>query len=347
MLELDTVVGPIMVTTTDIPDSVIAQIGPIMHESFQESTLDDLMHVAIDAVLSRGQRIAPTKGACLELQAVTLELENPLARVSRSVTRGRLFSALGELCWYLSGSNDTKQIAYYVPLYKEYDEDGVVFGGYGPRLLAYDGVNQIRYVIDTLTLNQDSRRAVIQLFDHSDVIQRHHDVPCTCTLQYLLRDGKLNAITYMRSNDLYLGLPHDVFAFTMLQEIIATSLRVELGSYVHVVGSLHIYDENRADIDRFVGEGWQPTTLAMPTMPTGDPWPHLHHLLRAEAGLREGLDLGQIELAANSYWGDLVKLLAVFASRGAKQQARMIGDQIQCDFFKSYVQDRIDRNMEA
>jgi thymidylate synthase len=36
-------------------------------------------------------------------------------------------------------------------------------------------------------------------------------------------------VTTMRSNDAYLGLPHDVFCFTMLQEIIARSLGREIG----------------------------------------------------------------------------------------------------------------------
>ena len=140
-----------------------------MARHFEVPTLDDLMHEAVDLLESEGIHITPTKGGCTETAAATFELTNPRARVSRSATRGRLFSALGELCWYLSGSNRTEDIGYYVSRYRELDEGGVIFGGYGPRLLSFDGVNQVEYVIRALRDGPFSRKAVIQLFDHQDV----------------------------------------------------------------------------------------------------------------------------------------------------------------------------------
>ena len=97
--------------------------------------------------------------------------------------------------------------------------------------LNFDGVNQIEYVITQLTEHPHSRQAVVQLFDHDDVTQPHKDVPCTCTFQFLLRRGGLRLITHMRSNDAYFGLSHDIFSFTMLQEIVARSIGAKLGSY--------------------------------------------------------------------------------------------------------------------
>jgi thymidylate synthase len=223
--------------------------------NFEASTVDDLMRVAIEALRSEGIHINPTKGGCSEIVAAAFELTNPRARVSRSASRGRLFSALGEWCWYLSGSKRTEDIAYYVNYYRRFDEDGVIFGAYGPRLLSFDGVNQLEYVVQALRRSPSSRRTVIQLFDHQDVTSRHEDVPCTCTLQYLLRDGRLSAITYMRSNDVFRGFPHDLFCFTMLQELIARCVGAELGSYYHMVGSLHMYDEDGKSLEAFVAEG--------------------------------------------------------------------------------------------
>ena len=66
------------------------------------------------------------------MQGAILELTNPRARLSRSVTRGRIFSALGELCWYLSGTNAVEPISYYLSHYRLSGENGAVFGGYGP-----------------------------------------------------------------------------------------------------------------------------------------------------------------------------------------------------------------------
>ena len=117
---------------------------------FKAATVDDLMHDAIETLRSDGTNVSPTKGACSEIIAASLELTNPRARVSRSASRGRLFSALGELCWYLSGSARTEDIAYYINYYRRFDEDGVIFGGYGPRLLSFDGVNQLERTVQAL-----------------------------------------------------------------------------------------------------------------------------------------------------------------------------------------------------
>jgi thymidylate synthase len=314
-----------------------------MAHHFEVPTVDDLMHVAVDALRSEGVHISPTKGGCMELAAATFDLANPRARVSRSASRGRLFSALGELCWYLSGSNRTEDVAYYVPYYRKFDEDGVIFGAYGPRLFSFDGVDQINYVIGALRDSSSSRRMVVQLFDHQDVIERHADVPCTCTLQYLLRDGRLSAITYMRSNDVFRGLPHDLFCFTMLQELIARSVGAELGSYHHMVGSLHMYDGDAGDLDVFVGEGWHSTTQAMPTMPPGDPWAAVAHLLHVESQLRTGTPPADVDFGPEPYWADLGRLLGVYAVRaGPPETIERIRAAMSSDYYNSYITDRID-----
>lgn len=314
-----------------------------MAHHFEVPTVDDLMLVAVKALLSEGIHINPTKGGCTEIAATTFELANPRARVSRSASRGRLFSALGELCWYLSGSNRTEDIAYYVNFYRKLDEDGVIFGGYGPRLFSFDGANQVEYVIRTLRDAPFSRKAVIQLFDHQDVTEDHADVPCTCTLQYLLRNGRLSAITYMRSNDVFRGLPHDIFCFTMLQELIARSVGVELGPYHHMAGSLHMYDDDARELDAFVAEGWQATTRAMPAMPSGDPQAGLAHLLGIEHQLRTGTSPDGIDFGPEPYWADLGRLLSVYAVRkGPREAIERIRSEMDSDYYDSYITDRAD-----
>jgi thymidylate synthase len=280
---------------------------------FSADTLDDVMHLAIKAIQSDGERVAnATKGANTELRGVVLEIANPRARLSRTETRGKPFSCLGELCWYLSATNDTKFIEYYVPVYKQYDEGGGVWGGYGPRLFKSRAGDQIANVKRLLNARRDSRRAVIQLFDCEDIARHHEDVPCTCTLQLLIRNDALHMVAYMRSNDIFWGLPHDVFCFTMLQEIIARDLAVSLGTYTHIAGSLHLYDHKQPEAQSFIDEGWQPTNIVMPSMPEGDPWPAIDLLCKYEKNIRsngpavDGVD------DLDVYWADIVRLLQIF-----------------------------------
>lgn len=315
-----------------------------MAYQFEAATADDLMRGAVDALRSNGIHINPTKGGCSEIVSAAFELTNPRARVSRSASRGRLFSALGELCWYLSGSNRTEDIAYYVNYYRRFDEDGVIFGAYGPRLLSFDGVNQLEYVVQTLRRAPSSRRIVIQLYDHQDVTEHHKDVPCTCTLQYLLRNGRLSAITYMRSNDVFRGFPHDLFCFTMLQELIACCVGAELGSYHHMVGSLHMYDDDAKDLDTFLAEGWQATTYAMPAMPPGNPCTGLTRLLTVERQLRAGMPPADVDFGQEPYWADLGRLLAVYAVRkGPREAIERIRVAMNDGYYNLYITDRIDQ----
>jgi thymidylate synthase len=276
-------------------------------------TLDDLMRDVIESLLSHGQPINPSQGPCKELRGVLLELTNPRARISRTETRGKPFSCLGELCWYLAQSNQLEFISYYIPQYTDSADGGVVIGGYGPRLFAWKGLNQVNDVIEILRRKRDSRQAVIQLFDATDLAESHKSVPCTCTLQFMLRNNTLHMLTSMRSNDAYVGLPHDVFCFTMLQEIVSRTLSVELGIYKHVVGSLHLYDRNLDGSQQFLDEGIQSTTATMPPMPQDDPWSAIQVLLAAEDAIRNGKPCEEERLnGIDPYWADLVRLLQVF-----------------------------------
>lgn len=288
-------------------------------------TLDDVMRSVIEEILSHGAQIHPTKGAAKELTGVLLEITDPRGRLSRTETRGKPYSCLGELCWYLAKTNDLAFISYYIPLYKQFADGDEIYGGYGPRLFSWRGMNQLANVTDILRRKPDSRQAVIQLFDAGDIVDEHKDIPCTCTLQFMIRRDKLHMFTNMRSNDAMWGLPHDVFSFTMLQEIIARSLSVELGTYKHAVGSLHLYDRSIGNARQFLNEGWQSTETLMPAMPTGDPWPAIASLLEAEAEIRTGggFDASRLD-DLNPYWADLIRLLQVFRSSKDKDSDKVL-----------------------
>ncbi|BCW77910.1 thymidylate synthase (plasmid) [Arthrobacter sp. NicSoilB11] len=302
------------------------------------------MRCAFSRVLEEGTAISPSRGDAQEVFGFLLELKNPRARLSRSQTRQRVFSALGELLWYLSGSDDVDHIGYYVDYYKGtgVSIEGHVTGAYGPRLFAFDHVNQLKNVIDTLRSNKDSRNAVIQLFDHQDT----ENAPCTLALQFAVREDKLILMTSMRSNDVFLGLPHDIFAFTMLQEIVARSIDAEIGSYFHSVGSLHLYGTNRKSAQSYMDEGWQ-DGAAMPAMPMGDPWSEINNLLSLEEAIRvaERLDLTSLELPKVRYWRDLALLLCTRKLLLEKRLSDIIGlaDEIDSKYFREIVLERIDK----
>ena len=152
----------------------------------------------------------------------------------------------------------------------------------------------------------------------------------------MIRRNRLHLISYMRSNDVYLGLPHDVFCFTMIQEVMARVLSLEIGTYKHMVGSLHLYDAHVEKAELFLSEGWQATTSPMPEMPAQDPREDIRLLLEAESLIRDGQELDPRFLeAANPYWADLVRLLLVF--RFSREKVRQVRDTMVSSTYNPYI----------
>lgn len=180
------------------------------------------------------------------LNAITV-IEDPTRNIVTSPDRKLpMRYAVGELMWYLSGSNKLKDIATFSKVWERMSDDGVtVNSAYGYRILEQFGFNQLEYVAKALTKDPNSRQAVIHIKDAQNYIEHPtKDVPCTVCLQFFIRDGKLHMTTYMRSNDVWTGFPYDVFSFTCIQILLAFSLGVEIGTYTHVAGSLHLYQRS-------------------------------------------------------------------------------------------------------
>lgn len=157
----------------------------------------------------------------------------------------------------------------------------------------------------------------------------------------MVRGRRLLMFTNMRSNDAFIGLPHDIFAFTMLQEMVARALRLEPGSYSHAVGSLHLYKANREAARRYLKEGWQ-STVVMPSMPKGRPWASIRKLLVAERAIRQGRNVNIGTLRLDRYWADLVRLLQIYwyFKRGESENILRIKKKISGRLYDPYIDDK-------
>lgn len=169
------------------------------------------------------------------------KINNPRDRIIFSKERKwDITYALGEFLWYICADNSVQTISYYAQSYDKFSDDGkTLYGAYGPRIK--NGINSI---ISKLKNDSDTRQAVLLFWREKDMDQKTKDLPCTLTLQFFIRDNKLNLITSMRSNDIWLGSTNDIFCFTLLQEYISNALNIEIGFYQHITGSLHLYQTN-------------------------------------------------------------------------------------------------------
>lgn len=325
--------------------------------------VDDLMRRVFIRLLSghrQNNRVKASKGSNTEVFGALLELTDPRARLGRSRARARVFSPLGELMWYLRGSDALGPIQHYIDNYHKYSDDNETLNGaYGKRIFAAGRANgepvqdEWQRVIDTLRVSSGSRNAVIQIYANADGAKRQDtekrskDIPCTCTLHFVIRKGRLLLHVHMRSNDAHWGLPHDIFAFTMLQEIAARELGVEIGSYQHSVASLHLYDDGekvkpRTEAQSYLDEGLF-DSVPMPAMPIGDPWPAIHQVLIAEAEIRAGNADYRPPEDLDPYWQDFVILLRAYAHIKAKdeQGVEAVLGELHHDGYALYILDHL------
>ncbi len=295
-----------------------------------EESLDDMMRAVFKQLLTgRGNfQVESSKGKSTEAFGALLELKNPRARLSRSFSKAKAFSPLGELFWYLSGSDSVDFIKHYIPNYPKMIKDEVkANGAYGPRIFGenaqakLDRKSEWDRVIRTLREREGSRNALIQIYDNSDAKPKNGDKPCTCTIQFAVRNGQLFMHTHMRSNDAFFGLPHDIFTFTMLQEMAARELGFGLGRYTHSVTSLHLYHDSAATEDRpantstsgaeaYYREGFHDFS-PMAEMPSGSPWPSIEKVKIAEQKIRTGKIDHTAPTDLDPYWRDFIELFRI------------------------------------
>lgn len=202
------------------------------------------------------------QGEIHELLDVEIELSDPRKSVLSLPMRNmsRKYAA-GEFLLYMRGTNNAEAFKFYSKTWERLQKpDGTINSSYGYRW--FKDVNPVKvdvgenapapitrfgFALQQLLENPDTKNAIIMLRDDDDIMPNLKDRCCTLALCFNIRNGKLNMRTIMRSQDLWTGLPYDVFCFTRLQQIMLyqynshSENKIELGTYTHQVLNLHVY----------------------------------------------------------------------------------------------------------
>lgn len=230
-----------------------------MLTQFQGDTADEIWRQAAEALTGEDGYLRQDSrlGATRELLHSTFHLQNPRQRwvLSRRPALNPAF-AIAEVVWILQGRNDAAFLNFWNPLLPKFAGEGAVYNGaYGHRLRVNLGLDQIERAYKALVANPSSRQAVLQIWDgrtdmpNEDGSARNPDVPCNVVAMPKVREGRLEWLQVMRSNDLYLGTPHNLIQFTTLQEVMAGWLKLEVGSYVQISDSLHLYEHDMEAVE--------------------------------------------------------------------------------------------------
>lgn len=182
----------------------------------------------------------------LGLQA-KVNMECPIITIPERKLGYRFMSA--EAAWILSGDERVSTIAPYSKDISRFSDDTIVFyGAYGPRVQA-----QLIHIVSSLSRDPDTRQAVINIWRENP--PQSKDIPCSLSLQFLIRRNRLNCIYTMRSSDAWLGFPYDVVNMSMISHWVRMFLKrsrpdlfagLTIGSLYFTAGSAHLYKKDEA-----------------------------------------------------------------------------------------------------
>lgn len=218
-------------------------------------TANDIWMQAYKSV-TNSSSIKARGGRTKEILHATMSINDPLQKWTTCRNPPMSIGyALAELIWILSGSDDAQTINFWNPVLPKYAGDYENYpGAYGSRIMYRYGFNQLERVYRTLKNCPESRQVVMLIWDpKTDLPQEggtpnNKDIPCNICSLIKVRDHKLEWMQIMRSNDLVLGLPYNIVQFTSIQEILASWLKIEVGTYNHVSDSLHIYENDEPSL---------------------------------------------------------------------------------------------------
>jgi len=202
----------------------------------------------VNLVQRRGHFRMPRGLRTYDLGHVDVVVKSPYDALPLGVGRA-LLPAIGaaEACQLVAGRARHDLLPRIAPLFSKFAEPGTgkFHGAYGDRI-----GSQVAAVVRKINADRETRQAVVTLWDPArDNLPERRDYPCTVALNFAVVHHKLELRTLMRSNDVWLGWPYDVFQFTQLQLTVARALQIEPGTYTHSAWSLHIYHEHGELVD--------------------------------------------------------------------------------------------------
>jgi len=179
---------------------------------------------------------------------------------------------LRELLWFLSGSTNNKELQekkvhiwdqnaskeFLKSRGLDYEEGdlGPVYGfqwrhfGADYQGFAGDyqgkGVDQIKYIIDTIKEDPSSRRLIFSAWNPCD-IDKMALPPCHVMVQFSIDGDHIDAQLYQRSGDMFLGVPFNIASYSFLLHIIGKLTNYKPRYLHHVLGDAHIYS-NHLDV---------------------------------------------------------------------------------------------------
>jgi hypothetical protein len=208
----------------------------------------DLVNLSGQVITSRGE---PTK----EVLNAAVTIINPRDRIV-PIPAFKLGFVLQELFDILN-ENPPRKIHSKDMLKKTMgDENNDFF--FGNEMRQALSRHSLLNIYSLFEQDKNTRKAVLDLSTRRPVL--HY--PCLIYAHFIIRDDELHMTLETRGTSIFLGLPHDIFIFTCVQEIMLGWLQelypdLKMGQFTYKTISTHFYsDENGNAKEDSVGNKW-------------------------------------------------------------------------------------------
>ncbi len=155
---------------------------------------------------------------------------------------------IAEQIWYLQGNKELDFFQKFSKIWDDFkEEDNTVESGYGYRWRSFFKRDQVESLIKMLQDEPSSRQGVVLTWDpDTDGLssKKKKNTPCVPVWIANIVNNELNLHVIFRSQDVMLGLPHDVAGFALLQHILAQKLNRKLGWLHYSISHAHIYENH-------------------------------------------------------------------------------------------------------
>lgn len=119
---------------------------------------------------------------------------------------------------------------------------------YGKQWRNFDGIDQLKNIIEQIKTNPDSRRLIVSSWNPKDIPFMALP-PCHSLYQFYVCDGKLSLQLYQRSGDIFLGIPFNIASYSLLLMMVAEVCGLQPGTFVHTIGDAHIYSNHMEQVN--------------------------------------------------------------------------------------------------
>lgn len=129
------------------------------------------------------------------------------------------------------------------------DKHGNLGPVYGKQWRDFNGVDQLKQLIEGIRHNPFSRRHIISAWNPAE-LENMALPPCHMMMQfYVSSDRKrLSCQLYQRSADVFLGVPFNIASYALFTHLIAQVCDLEAGEFIHTFGDVHIYNDHMEQV---------------------------------------------------------------------------------------------------